>query len=349
MGEWNKQKIADIITLEYGRGLKNYRDGIGNFDVFGTNGKIGLTTEFLYDQPSIIIGRKGAYREVHFAKEPFFVIDTAFYTKNRINDLDTLFLYYWFKNVDINELDSGSAIPSTSRDEVYDLDIHLPCFPEQKAIASVLSSLDEKIELLYRQNKTLETMAETLFRQWFVEEARKDWEDGVLGDIVELAYGKGLRKDLRTGMEYPVVGSSGIVGYHSEFLVKSPGIVIGRKGTLGKVIYLFDNFFPIDTTYYVKSKINSAGLLYEYFLLKTINFDEMNSDSAVPGLNRDIALSTDIKLVPMEKIKLFSNMASPIVEKLKENYSQIQTLEKLRNTLLPKLMSGEVRVEYNGK
>src|SRR5574338_202947 len=106
-----------------------------------------------------IIGRKGAYREVHLAKKPFFVIDTAFYTKNKHKELDTLYLYYWFINIDINEMNSGSAIPSTSRDEVYDLEILLPKESEQKSIASILSSLDDKIDLLHRQNATLEAMA----------------------------------------------------------------------------------------------------------------------------------------------------------------------------------------------
>ncbi|MEA1908393.1 MAG: restriction endonuclease subunit S, partial [Euryarchaeota archaeon] len=140
---------------------------------------------------------------------------------------------------------TGSTFPNVSRSQLEELEINIPPLPEQKAIASVLSSLDDKIDLLHRQNKTLEAMAKTLFRQWFVEEADEGWEEGVLGDVIELVYGKGLKQEVRTGKGYPVVGSSGIVGYHSDFLVKGPGIVIGRKGTLGKVIYLFENFFPI--------------------------------------------------------------------------------------------------------
>ena len=123
-------KIGDILTLEYGKALKNYREGNGKYNVFGTNGKIGLTDSYIYDEPALIIGRKGAYRGVHLAESPFFVIDTAFYTKSKIKDLDIVFLYYWFKCIDINSMDSGSAIPSTSRDEVYDLDILLPSFEE---------------------------------------------------------------------------------------------------------------------------------------------------------------------------------------------------------------------------
>ncbi len=128
-------------------------------------------------------------------------------------------------------------------------------------------------------------------------------------------------------------------------MVEGPGIVIGRKGTLGKVIYLWDNFFPIDTTYYIKSKVESAGLLYEYFLLKTLNFEEMNSDSAVPGLNRDIALSTEIKIAPLGKLNKFNQFTSTFINKLRDNIKQICTLEKLRDMLLPKLMSREVMVE----
>lgn len=240
---------------------------------------------------------------------------------------------------------TGSAQPNLNTKLIKDFDILLPPILEQRAIASVLSSLDDKIDLLHRQNKTLETMAETLFRQWFVEEADEEWKEGTLGDVIELIYGKGLKNEIRTGIGYPVIGSSGVVGYHSEFLVEGPGIVIGRKGTLGKVIYLWDNFFPIDTTYYVKSKVESAGLLYEYFLLKTLNFEEMNSDSAVPGLNRDLALSTEIKIVPLDKLNNFNQFSSPFIAKLRENTKQIHTLEKLRDTLLPKLMAGEVRVE----
>lgn len=123
---WMPHKIGGILILEYGKALKDYQDGDGKYPVFGTNGKIGATDNYLYDKPSIVIGRKGAYRGVHYADRPFSVIDTAFYTKNKTEDLSTEFLYHWFKCVDINSMDSGSAIPSTSRDEVYDLDHYCP-------------------------------------------------------------------------------------------------------------------------------------------------------------------------------------------------------------------------------
>jgi len=264
--------------------------------------------------------------------------------------LNSDFNFYIFRNLqtDFQYYISGSAQPQLPIRDLSEIPILLPPLAEQKAIAAVLSSLDDKIDLLHRQNKTLEAMAETLFRQWFVEPCKDGlpdgWEEGKLGDVVELHYGKGLKTEERTGFGYPVVGSSGIVGYHAEYIVEGPIIVIGRKGTLGKVIYLWENCYPIDTTYYIKSKIESSKLLYEYFLLKSINFEDMNTDSAVPGLNRDIALSTEINLVPQNILHNFSHLTIPFIDKLKENNNQIRILEKLRDTLLPKLMSGEVRV-----
>lgn len=244
----------------------------------------------------------------------------------------------------IEAIHTGTSIPHISMTQIGDYEITVPPLPEQKAIAAVLSSLDDKIDLLCRQNQTLEAMAAALYRQWFVEEAREGWEKGILGDVVDFNYGKTLKDQERSGSGYPVIGSSGVVGFHKEFLVEAPGIVTGRKGTLGVVNYLFDNFFPIDTTFYITSKIKHEGLFYEYFLLKSVGLDDMNSDSAVPGLNRNAAHAIPVTIPPSELVKSFNDFCKSTFAKIKENRTQIQTLEKLRDTLLPKLMSGEVRV-----
>ena len=243
-----------------------------------------------------------------------------------------------------NNYVSGSAIPRVVLKDFRNIPVPIIELNKQKTISDILSTLDSKINLLHHQNTTLEKMAETIYRQWFIEEAKEDWKDGTLGDIIDLNYGKSLKEELRTGKGYPVVGSSGIVGYHSEYLVEGPGIVIGRKGTLGVVVYLKDNFFPIDTTYYVTPKESSLLPYYNYCLLKSINFEELNSDSAVPGLNRNIALAWEIKIPPINKIIEFNNWSLDFFKKIESNQEQIQILTQLRDTLLPKLMSGEIKV-----
>ena len=260
------------------------------------------------------------------------------------------YFYYFFSSSTgkalVSTIVQQTAAAGIRGSDLQELEIPVPPLPEQKAIASVLSSLDDKIDLLHRQNKTLEAMAETLFRQWFIEEAKEDWEDGTLDQLIDLKYGKALKQEDRSGSGYPVVASSGIVGFHNNYLVKGPSIVIGRKGTLGKVYFMEDNFYPIDTSYFIQTKTSGSNLIFEYYLLKSLDFANMNSDSAVPGLNRNIALGTQIQVPPEELILSFNGTAQPWFSKIHSNTKQIQTLEKLRDTQLPKLMSGEVRVQY---
>jgi type I restriction enzyme S subunit len=167
-GEWQDCEWGDIATLEYGKSLRGYESARGRFRVFGTNGPIGWHDSALCSHPGVIVGRKGAYRGIHYSPEPFFVIDTAFYLEPK-GDLDHRWSYYALLTCDINGMDSGSAIPSTSRESFYRLPVRLPPLPEQRAIAHILGTLDDKIELNQRMNETLEAMARALFKAWFVD------------------------------------------------------------------------------------------------------------------------------------------------------------------------------------
>ena len=366
MSEWREYQLDDVAVINPSESLKKgelarkvpmeylspFTKKVSGFSIESYDGGMKFRngdTIIARITPSLENGKTAFIDfldndEIAFGSTEFIVLRE----KEKLSDKH--FLYYFaispeFRDVAILSMTGSSGRQRVQTDVVREHTFLLPPLPEQKAIATVLSSLDDKIDLLHRQNKTLEAMAETLFRQWFIEEADESWEEGKLGDLLDLAYGKGLKKEDRTGKGYPVVGSSGIVDYHSEFLVKGPGIVIGRKGTLGQTIFMSNNFYPIDTTFYVVPQNERTNFIYEYFLLRSINFLEMNSDSAVPGLNKNIALSTEL-LIPAENaINEFNKYVEPFWEKRIENQKQIQTLEKLRDTLLPKLMSGEVRVK----
>jgi type I restriction enzyme S subunit len=168
ISDWKEARWGDIATLEYGKALRGYQGGPGAYIVFGTNGPIGWYHEPLCFFPSVIIGRKGAYRGIHFSPAPFFVIDTAFYLKPKI-DFNVKWAYYELLTHDINSMDSGSAIPSTSRESFYQIPVLIPPKEDQHAIAHILGSLDDKIELNRKINKTLEAMARTIFKSWFID------------------------------------------------------------------------------------------------------------------------------------------------------------------------------------
>ena len=166
--EWETTSWGDLATLEYGKSLRGYESSEGPYRVYGTNGPIGWCNEPLCFHPNVIIGRKGAYRGVHYSATPFFVIDTAFYLRPKV-EIDTRWAYYQLLTQDINGMDSGSAIPSTSREDFYGLPVKVPSLAEQRAIAHVLGTLDDKIELNRRMSRTLEEMARAIFQDWFVD------------------------------------------------------------------------------------------------------------------------------------------------------------------------------------
>ncbi len=303
-GEWQWTTWGDLAFLEYGRALRDYADKTGPIRVFGTNGPIGWHKEPLCKHPSVIIGRKGAYRGVHYSADPFFAIDTAFYL-NPKTEIDMRWAYYQLLAQDINGMDSGSAIPSTSREDFYGIPVSLPPLPEQRAIAHILGTLDDKIELNRRMNETLEEMARELFKSWFVDfdpvrakmegrwrpgeslpglpaehydlfpdrlvdselgEIPEGWAVKTLGDVVELAYGKSLREKDRNPGAVPVYGSNGQVGWHDEKLVDGPGIIVGRKGNPGFVKWSSADFYPIDTTFYAQPPMVTAIHLDQHAL-----------------------------------------------------------------------------------
>lgn len=151
-----------------------------------------------------------------------------------------------------------------------------------------------------------------------------------LRDIVELLYGKSLPENKRICGDYPVVGSGGISGYHNEYLCKGPGIIIGRKGSIGTIQYIKDNYFPIDTVFYVKSKKVTMPIKYIYYLLSQLNLKLLNTDAAVPGLNREVALSQNISYAESEiEQNKIAKILSNYDDLIENNNKRIKILEEM--------------------
>ena len=158
------------------------------------------------------------------------------------------------------------------------------------------------------------------------------WKLKKVDDCIELIYGKSLpeRKRIREGI--PVFGSNGIVGFHNSALVKGPGVVIGRKGSVGEVNFSKTDFFPIDTTYYVKPKPQNDLLFWYYFLL-TLKLKELNSHSAVPGLNRDVVYFIERRIPPYIEQHEIARILSAFDAKIELNTQMNATLEAIGQAL----------------
>jgi len=250
-------------------------------------------------------------------------------------------------------LNVGAVFDSLKCADIPNFRLSIPPLEDQKAIASMLSCLDDKIELNWRVNETLESIARVVFKSWFVDcdpikTKSRSWKVSLLGDICEFAYGKSLKEEAREEGRIPVYGSNGQVGWHSEFLVKGPGIVIGRKGNPGTVIWVQTNFFPIDTTFYVIPKIQNA-LPYLFHVLSALDLPSLGADSAVPGLNRHMAYMSEVVLPDHSTLAAFEHFVQPLNAMAMANAEQSHTLTILRDMLLPKLLSGEVRIKETEK
>ena len=166
--DWRLSTWGDEVSLEYGKALRGYQEGKHGYRVFGSNGPIGWTEKPLAEGPGVILGRKGAYRGVHFSKDPFFVIDTAYYVEPK-SEMDKRWLYYAIQYHKLGEIDDGSPIPSTTRAAVYVRELEVPSTPEQYEIGRVLASLDDRIEHNRDLTTNLEAIARRLFKSWFVD------------------------------------------------------------------------------------------------------------------------------------------------------------------------------------
>ncbi|HEV2069657.1 MAG TPA: restriction endonuclease subunit S [Acidimicrobiales bacterium] len=168
MSEWRSSTWGEEVTLEYGKALRGYSDTPDSVRVYGTNGPIGWTHTPLAPGPGIILGRKGAYRGVHYSPDAFFVIDTAYYVVPK-TELDMRWLYYAIIHHKLGQIDDGSPIPSTTRAAVYPRELVVPPIEEQRAISDVLGALDDRIEQNRRTAQALERLARSIFNAWFID------------------------------------------------------------------------------------------------------------------------------------------------------------------------------------
>ncbi|MFC6223926.1 restriction endonuclease subunit S [Hymenobacter artigasi] len=263
------------------------------------------------------------------------------------------FLYYSFLTQLVQERlyakATGTTVVGISNPGLKSIKIPLPPLPLQRQIAAVLGRYDALLENYQGQVAALEGLALELYREWFVRgrcpgaavgsagELPAGWEVRRLGDVIELKYGKALIAEDRVPGEFPVVGSSGIVDFHDEPLINRPGIVVGRKGNVGSVIWLDKPFYPIDTVFYVESELSSYYLFYD---LQMQNF--ISGDAAVPGLNREQALGNKVVVPDANSLAEFDRIVGPIFKKRLNLNNQIDLLRATRDALLPRLLSGQL-------
>jgi type I restriction enzyme S subunit len=366
-----------ICTLEYGKALRNYApepSDENEYRVFGTNGPIGWTSTPLTDGPGIVVGRKGAYRGVHFSPAPFFVIDTAYYVKPKGNALDLQWLYYKLLTVDINRIDVGAAIPTTSREAFYSLPVDVPSVEKQTIAAQLLSAYDNLIENNRRRMQLLEEAARLLYQEWFVHLRFPGHEKTTIKDGVPDKWERKSLSDLSINVrevvmpeeldsETPYIGlehmprrsisltdwghADAVTSAKHRFLVGD--ILFGKiRPYFHKVgIAFIDGVASSDAIV-----IRPALPEFQEFVLMTASSDPFVAEvsqtvkegSKMPRADWKLMTKYPVLLPPARLLKAFSESINLITKQLRTLCFQNQKLRTTRDLLLPELMSGEIAV-----
>ncbi|MBK2111281.1 restriction endonuclease subunit S [Francisella tularensis subsp. novicida FSC159] len=365
---WRESRLDSLIEIKYGKDHKLLDDG--DIPVYGSGGVMRYANQALYNKESILIPRKGTLENIFYIDKPFWTVDTIFWSKIDSSKIFGKFLFYKLKTLDLASYNVGSAVPSLTTKILNEIEINIPPLPEQKAIAEVLSSLDDKIDLLHQQNQTLEDMAQTLFREWFIEKADEGWEEVKLGDLLSITSSKRIFYSEYVDNGVPFYRSKEIIELHNTGSTKSElyiteerfneivgkfgvpidgDILLTSVGTLGVPyrVNLNDKFYFKDgnLTWFKDFKIPSIVIYYWLKSdigkeqLESITIGSTQSALTIRGL-KEIRILRPPKLV-VESLTAKLNILD---EKIQNNQKQIKTLEQTRDTLLPKLMSSKVRV-----
>ncbi|MDH0032345.1 MULTISPECIES: restriction endonuclease subunit S [unclassified Acinetobacter] len=341
---------------------------------------VSTISSYRVKQSDLILSIVGQIGSINIIGE---TLDGANLTENCVkliplsNTVDSNFVYYYLKSDEgqdkIDQRVVGSTQPKLPIYNIQTLDIPFPPLPEQKAIASVLSSLDDKIDLLHRQNKTFEAMAETLFRQWFIEEEKEDWEKVTLGEVVNITSSKRIFYSEYVDEGIPFYRSKEIIELNKSGQTRSDlfisnerfdeieakfgapvegDILLTSVGTLGVTyqVKANDRFYFKDgnLTWFKDFKRISSNIIFCWLNSKDgkEQLDNISIGSTQAALTIQGLKSLELNLPSPDVIQKLDEQLVGIYQKVQANQSQIQTLENLRDTLLPKLMSGEVRVQY---
>ena len=272
---------------------------------------------------------------------------------------DARFVKYLFDAVlkkRFRQFTQGAAQDNLSQSKLLSLKFIFPDIKTQQKIADILSKYDDLIENNRRRIELLEESARLLYREWFVylrfpghehtpiiDGIPEGWEKIPFGEALTLQRGFDLPVSQRIPGKYPIYASTGINGYHEKPKVKSPGVVTGRSGSLGTVMYIAEDFWPLNTTLWIK-EFKKVDAVFALHLLQTLKLEQYNGGAAVPTLNRNDVHKIEILCPPNKFKSLFYDFANPVYAQIQKLEIYNSQLQQARDLLLPRLMNGEINL-----
>jgi len=377
--DWKEYQLKDVLQFSHGKAIKTFEQG--EYKVYGSNGVIGFSNHYKY-QNAIVIGRVGAYcGATSFEEDKFWASDNAI-VANTKNGFDVKYVSYLLKSFPLNEYAGGSAQPLVNQGVLGRINSKLPPLPTQHRIASILSAYDDLIEVNSQRIKLLEQTARELYKEWFVrmrfpnyKKAKfkkgipEGWEVKKIGEVCKVARGSSPRPivDQRYfvngNIPWVKIADATASGkflfetkeYVNEFgasfsrQLKEGSLIIATSGTLGFCIFLAIEACIHDGWLYTTEYKESVTPEFLFFVIndRTEYFNNLSYGAAIQNINTDILRNTPFLKPNKELLEKFQKIISPINEQHKNLQQQNTQLRQIRDRLLPRLVSGRLKVKLS--
>lgn len=361
--KFNKFALSELATIKYGKNQKKVLSEGGNIPIYGTGGLMGYATTALYDKPSVLIGRKGTIGKVKYVEHPFWTVDTLFYTIVNTDIVLPKYLYYVMSLMDLNNYNEGTTIPSLRTETLNRLEFDIPSLVEQETILSCLNPIDEKIALNNAINNNLFEQMQALYKAWFVDfepfggVRPSSWNDTNIYAIANIIYGAPFASKLfnTDGLGKPIIRirdlkEQAFVTFTTEehpkgHLIQPGDIVVGMDGEFRPYIWGNEPAWLNQRVCIFESNRPQGKAFVLYTIKPLLNkIEQTQVATTVIHIGKKDFDAFEIILPDEATLDSFDSITAPMIEQIVNNRLQNKRLAVLRDTLLPKLMSGELDV-----
>ena len=368
--KFNRYALSDLATIKYGKNQKKVLSESGNIPIYGTGGLMGYATTALYDKPSVLIGRKGTIGKVKYVEHPFWTVDTLFYTIINTDIVLPKYLYYVMSLIDLNNYNEGTTIPSLRTETLNRLEFDIPSLVEQETILSCLNPIDEKIALNNAINNNLEQQAMAIFNNAIEQSKSVTYVE--LGSLADVKGGKRLPKGsnlmsipnshpyIRVRDLNDVVFASLSANYEyvddetqktiSRYITTTDDVLISIVGTIGLTAIVDKSLNMANLTENCVKVTNLHGISPEYLLLylRSQHGSEEIKKGTVGAVQAKLPIKNiqvlSVPLLPQSDLQSLNDTLKVLFNQLSINVAESKCLTDIRDSLLPKLMSGELDV-----
>ena len=357
--KFNRYTLSDLATIKYGKNQKKVLSDGGTVPIFGTGGLMGFATTSLYDKPSVLIGRKGTIGKVKYVEQPFWTVDTLFYTIINTDLVIPKYLFYVMSLIDLNNYNEGTTIPSLRTETLNRLEFDIPDLEEQRKILSCLNPIDEKIELNNAINNNLFEQAQALYKDRFIDltpfdgSMPSDWHLGTVSEIIELHDSKRIPLSSRERAEldkiYPYYGATSVMDYVDRYLFDGIYLLLGEDGTVvdGQgfpILQYVEGKFWVNNHAHIITGKNGFTVELLYLLFSLTNVQSIVTGAVQPKISQANLNKVPVVIPSKTELTAFDESIQPFFAEIRNLRSENDRLASVRDNLLPRLMGGELDV-----